>query len=162
MRNLFLTAMLVLSMWAGTAEARDYNIVAYGAKADTTVLSTKALQQAIDDCTKAGGGRVLVPTGQYKIGSIVLKSDVHLYLEQGATLYGSTDLKDYLPMKSDYVSLRTQTSTIQLIYADKARNVVIDGFGTSAPYPLHPKSGYHHQGHHPEELWLLDAALLGL
>ncbi len=130
MRNLFLTAMLVLSMWAGEAEARDYNIVAYGAKADTTVLSTKALQQAIDDCTKAGGGRVVVPTGQYKIGSIVLKSDVHLYLEQGATLYGSTDLKDYLPMKSDYVSLRTQTSTIQLIYADKVKNVVIDGFGT--------------------------------
>ena len=73
---------------------------------------------------------MVVPAGQYKIGSIVLKSDVHLYLEQGATLYGSTDLKDYLPMKSDYVSLRTQTSTIQLIYADKVKNVVIDGLGT--------------------------------
>ena len=130
MRKPFLMTMLVLSIWAGKAEARDYNIVAYGAKADTTVLSTKAVQQAIDDCAKAGGGRVVVPTGQYKIGSIVLKSDVHLYLEQGATLYGSTDLKDYLPMKSDYISLRTQTSTIQLIYADKVKNVVIDGFGT--------------------------------
>ena len=130
MRKPFLMTMLVLSIWAGKAEARDYNIVAYGAKADTTLLSTKAVQQAIDDCAKAGGGRVLVPTGQYKIGSIVLKSDVHLYLEQGATLYGSTDLKDYLPMKSDYISLRTQTSTIQLIYADKVKNVVIDGFGT--------------------------------
>ena len=130
MRKPFLMAMLVLSIWAGKAEARDYNIVAYGAKADTTVLSTQALQQAIDDCSKAGGGRVVVPTGLYKIGSVVLKSDVHLYLEQGATLYGSTDLKDYLPMKSDYVSLRTQTSTIQLIYADKVKNVVIDGFGT--------------------------------
>ena len=130
MRKTLWMAALILSMSAGKAEARDYNIVAYGAKADTTVLSTKALQQAIDDCTKAGGGRVVVPTGQYKIGSIVLKSDVHLYLEQGATLFGSTDLKDYQPMKSDYVSLRTQTSTIQLIYADKVRNVVIDGFGT--------------------------------
>ena len=123
-----MTLMLCLSML--TATARDYNIVAYGAKADTTVLSTKALQQAIDDCSKDGGGRVIVPTGQYKIGSVVLKSDVHLYLEQGATLYGSTNLDDYRPMKSDYVSLRTQTSTIQLIYADKVRNVVIDGFGT--------------------------------
>ena len=130
MRNAILKATLILSLLAGKAEARDYDIVAYGAKADTTVLSTKALQQAIDDCTKAGGGRVVVPTGQYKIGSIVLKSDVHLYLEQGATLFGSTDLKDYQPMKSDYVSLRTQTSTIQLIYADKVKNVVIDGFGT--------------------------------
>lgn len=130
MRKTFWMAALILSMSAGKAEARDYNIVAYGAKADTTVLSTKALQQAIDDCAKAGGGRVVVPTGQYKIGSIVLKSDVHLYLEHGATLFGSTDLKDYQPMKSDYVSLRTQTSTIQLIYADKVSNVVIDGFGT--------------------------------
>ena len=59
-----------------------------------------------------------------------MKSDVHLYLEQGATLYGSTDLKDYLPMKSDYVSLRTHTTTIQLIYADKVKNVVISGYGT--------------------------------
>ena len=125
-RKTLLTLMLCLSML--TATARDYNIVAYGAKADTTVLSTKALQEAIDDCSKAGGGRVVVPTGQYKIGSVVLKSDVHLYLEQGATLYGSTNLDDYKPMKSDYVSLRTQTSTIQLIYADKVRNVVIDGF----------------------------------
>ena len=121
---------LFLSMLTGTAVAREYNMVTYGAKADTTVLSTKALQQAIDDCSKAGGGRVIVPTGNYKIGSVVLKSNVHLYLEQGATLYGSTDLKDYLPMKSDYVSLRTQTSTIQLIYADKVKNVVIDGYGT--------------------------------
>ncbi len=121
---------LFLLMLTGTAFPRDYNILEYGAKSDTTVLSTKALQQAIDDCSKAGGGRVIVPTGNYMIGSVVLKSNVHLYLEQGATLYGSTELKDYLPMKSDYVSLRTQTSTIQLIYADKVRNVVIDGYGT--------------------------------
>ena len=122
--------VLLLSMLTETAVARDYNMVEYGAKSDTTVLSTQALQQAIDDCSKAGGGRVIVPTGNYKIGSIILRSNVHLYLEQGATLYGSTNLKDYLPMKSDYVSLRTQTSTIQLIYADRVRNVVIDGYGT--------------------------------
>lgn len=42
-------------MLAGSVEARDYNIVDYGARADTTVLSTKALQQAIDDCSQAGG-----------------------------------------------------------------------------------------------------------
>ena len=114
----------------GAAQAADYNVVSYGAKSDTTVLSTTAIQQAIDNCSKAGGGRVIVPAGQYKIGTIVLKSDVHLFLEQGATLYGSTDLKDYKPMKSDYVSLRTQTNTIQLIYADKVKNVVIDGYGT--------------------------------
>ena len=113
-----------------TASAKDYNIVEYGAKNDTTVLSTDALQQAIDACSQAGGGCVVVPTGDYKTGSIELKSNVHLYLEQGATLYGSTRLEDYRPMKSDYVSLRTQTTTIQLIYADNVKNVCIDGYGT--------------------------------
>ena len=111
-------------------KATDFNIRDYGAKSDTTQLSTSALQQAIDDCSKAGGGRVVVPAGQYKIGTVVLKSHVHLYLEQGATLYGSTNLDDYLPMKSDFVSLRTHTTTIQLIYADKVSHVVISGQGT--------------------------------
>ena len=113
-----------------TAYAADFNIVSYGAKSDTTMLSTTAIQQAIDDCSKAGGGRVVVPEGIYKTGTIVLKSNVCFYLEQGATLYGSTDLKDYIPMKSDYVSLRTNIATIQLIYADKVTNVTIDGQGT--------------------------------
>ena len=35
------------------AQAKDYNIVSYGAKNDTTILSTAALQQAIDDFTTA-------------------------------------------------------------------------------------------------------------
>ena len=113
-----------------SAKGADFHIKDYGAQSDTTVLSTKAIQQAIDACSEAGGGRVVVPAGHYKIGTIVLKSHVHLYLEHGATLYGSTDLKDYLPMKSDYVSLRTHTTTIQLIYADKVNDVVISGFGT--------------------------------
>lgn len=127
-RLLFFT--LHSSLFTLCASAADYNILAYGAKSDTTMLSTVAIQQAIDDCSKTGGGRVVVPAGNYKTGTIVLKSDVHLYLEKGATLYGSTDLKDYRPMKSDYVSLRTQTPTIQLIYADKVANVQIDGEGT--------------------------------
>ena len=130
MKRLFFLLSTFLTFMVVPSEAADYNILNYGAQSDTTKLSTAAIQQAIDDCSKAGGGRVVVPAGIYKIGTIILKSDVHLYLEQGATLYGSTDLKDYLPMKSDYVSLRTHTTTIQLIYADKVKNVVISGHGT--------------------------------
>ena len=129
-KHSLVTALACCLSLAAAAQARDYNIMAYGAKNDTTVLSTSALQQAIDDCSKACGGRVVVPAGNYKIGTIVLKSDVHLYLEKGATLYGSTNLRDYRPMKTDFVSLRTQTPTIQLIYADKVVNVQIDGEGT--------------------------------
>nr|BAA78557.1 polygalacturonase [Xylanibacter ruminicola] len=121
---------ILASLCIASMHAADFNIKSYGAKNDTTVLSTHALQQAIDACSDAGGGRVVVPAGIYKIGTIQLKSHVHLYLEQGATLYGSTRLEDYIPMKSDYLSLRTQTTTIQLIYADGVQDVSIDGLGT--------------------------------
>ena len=121
---------LIIALGAMPLRAADYNITAYGAVSDTTRLSTEAVQRAIDDCSRAGGGRVVVPTGNYKIGTIVLRSNVNLHLEHGATLYGSTRLEDYRPMKSDYVSLRTQTETIQLVYADDVDNVVIDGYGT--------------------------------
>ena len=124
-----LLALLLLVMTACTG-ARDYNIMDYGAVSDTTRLSTEALQRAIDECSRQGGGRVVVPAGSFKIGSVILRSNVQLHLEQGATLFGSTDLRDYRRMKSSYVSLRTQTETIQLIYADSVENVVIDGFGT--------------------------------
>jgi polygalacturonase len=112
------------------SHAETYNIVKYGAISDTTVLSTNAVQKAIDICAQSGGGQVLVPAGSYKIGSIILRSNVNLHLEEGATLYGSTNLKDYIKMKPDYLSLRTQTTTTQLIYAEKVENVTIDGNGT--------------------------------
>ena len=125
-----LCTVLLGTACALLAQARDYVITDYGAKSDTTVLSTAALQQCIDRCSADGGGRVVIPAGHYKTGTIVLKSNVHLHLELGATLYGSTQLSDYRRMKSDYQSLRTHTETIQLIYADSVHNVVIDGYGT--------------------------------
>ncbi len=125
----FLLFCWLLSFVLGV-QAADYNILDYGAVSDTTQLSTAAVQRAIDACSKAGGGRVVVPAGSYKIGTLQLRSHIHLHLEHGATLYGSTSLEDYTPMKSAYVSLRTQTETVQLIYADDVDDVVIDGYGT--------------------------------
>lgn len=121
---------IFLSCFVLGIHAQDYNIVKYGAVSDTTMLSTDAVQKAIDICSHDGGGRVYVPAGSYKIGSIFLRSNVHLYLEKGAILYGSTNLKDYVKVKPDYLSLRTQTTTIQLIYANNVENVTIDGYGT--------------------------------
>ena len=108
----------------------DFNIVEFGAVCDTAQLSTAAIQQAIDACSANGGGRVVVPAGAYKTGTLVLRSHVDLHLETGATLYGSTRLEDYRPMKTDYVSLRTWGETVQLIFADRVHDVSISGRGT--------------------------------
>ena len=109
---------------------RTFDITEFGAVSDTTRLSTAAIQNAIDACTAAGGGTVLVPAGSYKTGSLTLRSQVDLHLQAGATLYGSTDIADYTPVTSSYVSLRTGIPTIQLIYADSVEHVSITGQGT--------------------------------
>lgn len=106
--------LLVMSFGCDEAAAAVHSITDYGAVSDTTQLSTEAVQRAIDACSAAGGGTVTVPSGSYKIGSIFLKSNVTLNLENGSTLYGSTDISDYTPVTTDYVSLRTHTPTIQL------------------------------------------------
>lgn len=131
MKTLQSLAIVAALMAAATSlQAKTHDIAAYGAVSDTTRLSTEALQRAIDACHADGGGTVLVPAGSFKIGSIFLRSNVNLHLEAGATLYGSTNIADYTPVKTDYVSLRTHTPTIQLIYADNADHLSITGEGT--------------------------------
>ncbi len=127
MKQILLSALTVAV--AATASATTYDITAYGAVSDTTVMSTSAIQRAIDDCSASGGGTVLVPPGDYATGSLVLRSNVNLHLDKGATIYGSTDINDYKPMVTDFESLRTNVPTIQLIYADNARGVSITGEG---------------------------------
>ena len=66
----------------------DYNILTFGAVPDGTTNCQKQIQAAIDACTKTGG-RVVVPAGRFLSGSLRLKSQVELYLEEGAVLISS-------------------------------------------------------------------------
>lgn len=72
----------------------------YGLKNDSTRLSTAALQKAIDECHRSGGGTVEVAPGYYRIGAIYLKSNVNLHLSQGTTLIASEDIDLYPEMRS--------------------------------------------------------------
>ena len=145
MRRLLLWVLLLNSSTLLTA--RDYIVTDYGAKSDTSVQCTAVLQQCIDLCSRNGGGRVVIPAGHYKTGTIQLRSNVNLHLELGATLYGSTDLRDYRRMTTSYKSLRTHTPTIQLIYADSVHDVVIDGYGTiDGQGRVFPKQSWNDEG----------------
>ncbi len=73
----------------------DRNILDYGAKSDSKMLCTTAIQAAIDDCAKSGGGKVIIPPGIYISGTIWLRSHVELHVSQGAVLKASTDMNDY-------------------------------------------------------------------
>src|ERR1700728_687034 len=67
-----------------------FDIRRYGATGDGKTLDTKAIQSAVDAAERVGGGTVLFPAGTYASYSIHLKSNVALYLDQGATLLAAS------------------------------------------------------------------------
>jgi hypothetical protein len=112
--------------------ARVYNVRDYGAKGDGVTLDTAAFQAAIDVCTREGGGTVLVPAGDFHIGTLELKSNVTLHVTAAGKLLGSADGKQYHAV--DAIPL-TGDSTLEdgnwaLIFAVDAKNVVVEGPGT--------------------------------
>lgn len=73
-----------------------FSVNKYGAKAnDTTNVSTKAIQAAIDDCARKGGGVVTFRPGVYVMGSVFVKSGVNFRVDKGVTILGSQDFADY-------------------------------------------------------------------
>ena len=76
---------------AARADIRDFG-AAEGLGAG---VQTAALQRAVDEVSRAGGGRVTVPAGCWLTGALRLKSGVELHLEEGARLCFSTDHADY-------------------------------------------------------------------
>ena len=73
----------------------NINILDFGAKGDGITLNTVAIQNAIDKCSETGGGRVTIPAGVFKSGTIWLRSNVELHLEMGAELLASDNMDDY-------------------------------------------------------------------
>lgn len=76
---------------------RDFDIREYGAKGDGATDCTSAIKEAIKACHLAGGGRVLVPKGNWISGPVHLKSNVNLHVQEGGTILFKTDAKAYLP-----------------------------------------------------------------
>jgi polygalacturonase len=88
------------------------------------------IQNAIDQCSQAGGGKVIVPAGTYLTGPIHLKSNVNLEVSEGATIKFSRNPKDYLPVvfsRWEGVELYNYSP---FIYAFGQQNIAITGKGT--------------------------------
>ena len=109
---------------------RDFNILKFRATAGTMGDNRAAIQQAVDACSKAGGGRVVVPAGDFLTGAIRLKSNVNLYLAKGATLRFSTDPKAYLPVVHTRWEGMELMHLSPFIYAYEEKNIAITGEGT--------------------------------
>jgi len=113
-----------------TFPKRDFLVTNYGAVGDGVTDCYDAFKKAIAACTKAGGGRVVVPKGTFFIkGPIHLDNNVNLHITKAATILFSPNFDDYLPR----VRVRWEGTECYnyspLIYAYKKKNIAITGKG---------------------------------
>lgn len=125
--------ILVLGSAATAAEpaaapTRTFNVRDFGATGDGTTKDTQAFQSALDTCAVSGGGEVLVPPGNYLIGSIQLGHDTTLSLQKDCILTGSGDAADYPTIDVRWEG-RWQPGRRALIHAANVDNIGIVGPG---------------------------------
>lgn len=110
--------------------AQDYyNVLKFGAKKDSSALSTVAIAKAIEAASKAGGGTIYFPAGKYLTGPIHLKSNITILIDAGAELHFSDNFDHYLPMVPSRWEGTDVTNFSPLFYAYKAENITISGRG---------------------------------
>jgi len=97
---------------------------------DVDATKYKTINDAIDACSAAGGGRVVVPAGSFTTGPIRLKSRVNLHLSDGAVLKFSTDPRDYLPVVYTRFEGTELMNYSPFIYAYDQQDIGITGSGT--------------------------------
>lgn len=132
MNKTFIIILLLVICNIGKITAEDYKASLFGIKSNGTTLNTTAIQKAINYIHEKGGGKLVFYVGRYLTGHIELKSNVHLQLEEGAILVGSTNIYDY----------NIDTPYSSLVFAYQAENTgisgkgVIDGQGRELAYNL--------------------------
>lgn len=119
---------------------QDFSIADYGAKlkgsdseANCIAANTQAFAKAMAACHKAGGGRVVVPKGEWPSGPIHFQSQCNLYLSEGAKVVFSSRPEDYLPaVEVSWEGLECMNYS-PLVYAYQCEDIAITGSGTLAP-----------------------------
>src|ERR1700694_853754 len=105
-----------------------FPITRYGARPDGITLNTASIEQAIADCSKKGGGVVLVPAGFWLTGPVQLRSNVNLHLQKNALLQFTADFSQYRLVPGNWEGI-PQMRNQSPLSADHATNIVITGQG---------------------------------
>lgn len=74
----------------GSLTSTLYDVRTFGAKGNGIANDKTAINRAIQAASESGGGTVVFPAGTYASFSIRLRSNVALYLEQGATILAAS------------------------------------------------------------------------
>jgi hypothetical protein len=130
-----LGAMLLLPAAEGNPPGcEDFNVRRFGAAGDGKTKDTGAIQSAIFECHRRGGGTVLFPPGNYISGSLHLNSGIRIHLDHGATLSFSPDPSDFDAYEKlgfkNAADRETSYFHQALIWAEDAEHIAITGSGT--------------------------------
>lgn len=105
------------------------SIVDYGAEQSVTKLCSNAINKAIDEVSRKGGGTVVIPRGYWMSGPIVMKSKVNLYLEKNAFVSFSSNIADYPVISTVYEGHKVEKCQSPISGWD-LHDVAITGSGT--------------------------------
>ena len=111
--------ILIMSSAQAQSVSGNYDITRYGAVPNNGELCTGAINKAVEVCSDNGGGTVIVPSGTFISGTIILKSKVTLHLDPGAVIKGSGNMNDY----------KVDGNVEGLIFAKEASHVSVTGPG---------------------------------
>ncbi|MCU0404784.1 MAG: glycoside hydrolase family 28 protein, partial [Chitinophagaceae bacterium] len=104
------------------------NIAVKGAVPDGYTLNTAVINTAISELSKKGGGVILVPSGLWLTGPVVLHNDINLHLAAGATLLFTSDKSQYPLVEANWEGL-PQMRNQSPVSATHVSNIAITGKG---------------------------------
>jgi len=124
---------LLLFLGISTIVQAQYSITDFGAKPNDKKADTKAIQYAIDECAKSGGGSIIFPAGTWLSGTVYLKSNISIYLSNGAIWQGVDDNDAYPFIEAKIMSREDEEPRRALVYGYNLENIKIHGEGTFYP-----------------------------
>lgn len=119
---------------------RSFPITDYGAKKQGTdtdenciAANTQAFRRAMQACSEAGGGRVVVPPGEWPSGPIHFRSNCELHLSDGSTVRFSPNPDHFLPaVEVSWEGMECMNYS-PMVYAYRCENIAITGGGKLTP-----------------------------
>ncbi len=133
MKRTFLYILLSLVLFNACKIDSEFLATDHDIIGDLKTVNTVNIQKLINKVSERGGGRIIFPKGDYVSGSLILKSNVELHIEEGATLYGSIDPRDYWKIDVEGMPVSPKTddnSKLALILSHDTHNISITGKGT--------------------------------
>ena len=94
-KNKLFASVIGLLVFVAGLSAKDYQVAMFGIKSDGVTLNTRSIQRAVDYISEQGGGRLIFYVGRYLTGSIELKSNVTIRIEEGAVLVAVPSVYDF-------------------------------------------------------------------